>query len=463
MNTIRHRRRALLVVFLVGILIQSIPVVHAQDTPGVNDPPDITLPSPAPDTQPVTPVALTGIVINDPDVGGGLMEMEIDISDLDGVGGRSVPAGNYGTFSWGLGSGVTSDIAVTTRAALNAALASFVYTPPQGFSGMARIIFEIDDQGNTGTGGVKSRTRFIDIDVCATGDGNCAVNAQPDVTLPGSLMTAVNTPVTFAVSVSDIDVGLGGMEMEIDIADLDGVGGLSVPAGDYGTFTWGFGSNITSDVEVKTRFALNTALASLTYTPDTGFTGTARIIFEIDDQGNSQTALPLTVLSRTRFIDIQVTPAGSLVMTLSVQGRPPAPDAAYSFPTRIVIKTANGQVLFDNTVNGSDTGGLWFSSLPTGAPLAIWVKGTHTLAVLHNKTITGLGSILTTSVLREGDCNNDNVVNIADFSILAGSFGLAQGAVGFDPRADLNEDNVVNIADFSLLAGSFGQSGAAMP
>ncbi|GEM_PF-2178121 len=298
--------RLLCMIFLVSLIMVSTASVSAQDVPGVNDQPDITLQSPAPDTTPGVSVSVSAVV-SDPDVGAGNMELEIDISDLDGIGGLSTS--DYGTFSWGLGTNVTSDVEVTTMAALNAALTTFTFNPGPGFAGTARIIFEIDDQGNTGSGGVLSRTRFIDIDVCAPselGSAACAVNNQPDVTLPGTQNTPINTPITFTVSVSDVDVGTWDMEMEIDISDLDGIGGLSVPAGDYGTFTWGFGTNVTSDVQIDSMAGLNTALLSFTYTPDAGFTGMARIIFEIDDQGNSGEESPKNVLSRTRFIDINV-------------------------------------------------------------------------------------------------------------------------------------------------------------
>lgn len=296
--------------FASGLLIASSAAAFvAAPAPAraqANQPPDVTLPSPAPDTTLGTPVSFA-VTVSDPDVGGANMEMEIDISDRDGVGGRSVPAGDWGRFTWGFGASITSDVELRTRAQLNAALANFTYTPPPGFAGIARVIFEIDDQGNTGTGGVLSRTRFIDIDVCAPGElgtAACAVNNQPDITLPGTQATPVDTPLGFVPVVSDVDAGNGPMEIEIDISDLDGVGGLSVPNGDYGRFSWGLGSNVTSDVAVATLAQINAALASFTYTPPPGFVGTARIIFEIDDQGSSGEVV--NVLARTRFIDIQV-------------------------------------------------------------------------------------------------------------------------------------------------------------
>jgi hypothetical protein len=290
-------------------LLALAPGVHAQ----VNDPPDVTLPSPAPDTTPGVGVTFA-VSVSDPDVGAGNMEMEIDISDLDGVGGLSVPAGQYGSFTWGLGSG-TSDVALAPLATINASLANFFFAPGPGYAGVARIVFEIDDQGNTGSGGVLSRTRFIDVDVCVPSElGNasaCATNAQPDISLPATVTTRRNTAVTIASVASDVDVAGGNMEMEIDISDLDGVGGRSVPAGDYGTFTWSFGTAVTSDVAVTPLASLNPALAALVYTPPSNYVGPARIVFEIDDQGHSGNAG--TVLSRTRFVNIDVIdPPGEL-------------------------------------------------------------------------------------------------------------------------------------------------------
>ena len=279
----------------------------------VNQPPDITLPSPAPDTTLGAAISFSPVV-SDPDVGAGNMEMEIDISDVDGVGGLSVANGDYGRFTWGFGTAVTSDVAIATRTNLNAALANFTFTPRVGFAGFARIIFEIDDQGNSGSGGVLSRTRFIDIDVCAPSESGlpaCATNNQPDIALPSGLSAPPGQALSFAPVVSDVDVGPGQMEMEIDISDLDGAGPLSVAAGDYGRFSWGLGTNVTSDVAVATLGQINAALSSFTYTSPPGYSGIARIIFEIDDQGNSGNTN--SVLSRTRFIDITVLPSAGEV------------------------------------------------------------------------------------------------------------------------------------------------------
>jgi len=63
-------------------------------------------------------------------------------------------------------------------------------------------------------------------------------------------------------------------------------------------------------------------------------------------------------------------------------------------------------------------------------------------------------------LLLVGDANNDNTINVSDFSLVAVAFGKSLGASGYDTRTDFNGDATINIADFSLLAGNFGQVGA---
>lgn len=55
--------------------------------------------------------------------------------------------------------------------------------------------------------------------------------------------------------------------------------------------------------------------------------------------------------------------------------------------------------------------------------------------------------------LRGGDCNNDNAVTLADFSLLSKFFGKVNEDV------DINNDGIVNILDFSILSTNFGYVG----
>ena len=58
------------------------------------------------------------------------------------------------------------------------------------------------------------------------------------------------------------------------------------------------------------------------------------------------------------------------------------------------------------------------------------------------------------------DFNADGTVNIADFLLFVGQFGLSQGDEGYDARYDLDGDNTVGISDFLIFVNAFGKEGA---
>ncbi|MHC2997766.1 hypothetical protein OB08_00445 [Microbacterium sp. HJ5] len=255
----------------------------------VNDPPVLTI-DPAVETEPGTSVGITASVA-DPDVAAGLMELEIDVSPIGG----SVTAD--GTFTWPHGADITTDVFVGTLAQVNAALADLSFTPGAGQTGIARVVVEIDDQGNTGTGGVLSDTGFTLITIAAEGDDDPDVNDPPVLTLPATLATTVDTPVAVPGSATDPDVGAGLMELEVEVAAIAG------PVTADGAFTWPHGTDVTTDVFVGTLAEVNAALAGLEFTPGAGLVGTARLVIEIDDQGNSGSG---GELSHTDFVDILI-------------------------------------------------------------------------------------------------------------------------------------------------------------
>lgn len=169
-----------------------------QDTPGVNDPPEITLPAP-PSTFMGLPVAIGGVSISDADVGAGTLELDVYIVDMDGLGGLSVSAGDYGTFSWGYGSGQTDQTQIGTLAELNTALSTLTLSPHPLFNGVIRLAFNVDDLGNTGTGGSQGDTDFIDV-VVATVSATPSSTPTSTLGVPGTntpTRTPTNTPVLF--------------------------------------------------------------------------------------------------------------------------------------------------------------------------------------------------------------------------------------------------------------------------
>jgi hypothetical protein len=156
---------------------------------------------------------------------------------------------------------------------------------------------------------------------------------------------------------------------------------------------------------------------------------------------------------------IQVTNMVTINGTIQLQGRPAAPNALWSLPLHVVVTPqAGGTPVFDGIVTTNSTGQFELDGLTPG-DYHLWVKGSHTLAVATNLTVVAGANSASIGVLREGDTDGNNLVNLTDFSLLATSFGKQTGNVGFDARADFNGDGVVNLTDFSLLATNFGQSG----
>ncbi|MCW5941637.1 MAG: hypothetical protein KIS66_05365 [Fimbriimonadaceae bacterium] len=61
--------------------------------------------------------------------------------------------------------------------------------------------------------------------------------------------------------------------------------------------------------------------------------------------------------------------------------------------------------------------------------------------------------------LINGDVNDDNSVNVADFVALRSAFGSSSGSPNWNPEADLNGNGSVNVTDFLILRANFGLSG----
>jgi hypothetical protein len=54
----------------------------------------------------------------------------------------------------------------------------------------------------------------------------------------------------------------------------------------------------------------------------------------------------------------------------------------------------------------------------------------------------------------------DNVVSLADFSLLSSSINLTMGSSGYSANADLNGDGSGTLIDFAILASNFNTSGS---
>lgn len=91
----------------------------------------------------------------------------------------------------------------------------------------------------------------------------------------------------------------------------------------------------------------------------------------------------------------------------------------------------------------------------------VLAKGSHWLRKQRVGSVDLLGSPISgvSFTLVNGDVNNDNEVNIGDYSLLSLAFGSSPGDGNWNPMADLNGDDTVDIGDFAILSYNFGAIG----
>lgn len=149
----------------------------------------------------------------------------------------------------------------------------------------------------------------------------------------------------------------------------------------------------------------------------------------------------------------------SVLGHIVLEGRPTPPAPSWEIPLQVsltVLGSTQPIYTFDTTTD--DSGCFRLDGI---AP------GTYILRIKHYSTLANIKTIslqtgenpVELGTLSSGDANNDNTVNLVDFSILASTYGRCLGQSGYDARADFNGDTCISILDFSLLASHYGQSG----
>ena len=142
-----------------------------------------------------------------------------------------------------------------------------------------------------------------------------------------------------------------------------------------------------------------------------------------------------------------------LVGQVTEEGRPDPPDARWEI-TLTVKFSQTGSVVLTETVQTDASGYFTITELLPGT-YNVWVKHSHTLAQCEDGVEIEAGALTTVDfgTLFEGDANDDNLIDIVDFSIWKSLFG------GSDPTADFNNDGLVDIVDFSMWKVNFGKTG----
>ena len=222
-----------------------------------------------------TPVALAGILVSDVNSGGNVVTvaLNVDAGTLNAASAGSVSVVGTGTSSLSL-SGTIADIS-----AYFASVSRPTYAPPSDFSGAVTLTASIDDDGNSGAGGV-----LTDADTTTITVG--AVNDAPVNTLPSTYSTSEETSVGLTgISLSDIDAGSGTMTATFDVTS--------------GTLTASDGGGVTVSGSGTAALTLSGTLADLNaylagasrpaYVPTADFNGPVTLTLTTDDGGNTGT------------------------------------------------------------------------------------------------------------------------------------------------------------------------------
>ncbi|MFO1002602.1 MAG: Ig-like domain-containing protein [Planctomycetaceae bacterium] len=140
--------------------------------------------------------------------------------------------------------------------------------------GLRTISVTVED-GDGGTS--NTATGIVDFDT--------AVNDVPVVTPSAPLVVAEDASGIMSLLVTDPDANGNSLEVSLSLSNSSGTITLGSTTGL--TFSVGDGSLDTTMSFTGTLSDLNNALASITYTPTTGFNGAETFLYTINDQGNT--------------------------------------------------------------------------------------------------------------------------------------------------------------------------------
>lgn len=162
-------------------------------------------------------------------------------------------------------------------------------------------------------------------------------------------------------------------------------------------------------------------------------------------------------------------PQRKLIGHVDWEARPLQPSQLQQLPLTLTLRLNTIEESYSITT--TDRYGFFtvpLGSLPTGT--YTWraddsTSAEHSPNYLANSGVVGIiAGIETTQVtmglMKVGDADNNNLVNISDFNILKVSFGSGCGNGAYDRRTDFSGDCLINIYDFTPLKRNFGRGGA---
>ncbi|MFN3761311.1 MAG: putative Ig domain-containing protein, partial [Algoriphagus aquaeductus] len=341
---------------------------------GVNDAPVVTAPFFIQVTEDVlTP--LTGISIEDVDAGTGEITLTLSVTSgaLSATAGSGVTVG--GTSSSLILSGSLSDLNDFISAGQVGFTTALNQTDQVGME------LEVNDNGNTGTGGAKTDNTTVNLLVLSVNDPPINVVPGPqNVDQGGVLIFSIANG--NAISTSDVETGDDGL---ITVT-LTAINGTLTLGGNTGVTTSpGDGIEDPTITLSGTVSNVNSAMNGLAFRPTAGYNGSASLTITSNDGGKFGLG---GVLTDTDEISITVNSINPIVnrVTSSVA------DGFYKIGDVLII-----EVEFDQVVEVNATGGSPTLKLETGGTdrEAVYLEG------------SGTNTLSFTYTVQEGDFSSD--------------------------------------------------------
>ena len=252
----------------------------------INDAPSATITPSSYTATEQTSLTLHGTGLSVADADAGSASVTVTVSVVSGT--LNANAGSTGAGISGSGSNSLTLTGTLTQinnllAGNNSSTLTYVInsnTPPSSDT----LSLQINDNGNTGSGGALTSSDTASISITA-------VNDAPVNSVPGAQSTNEDTALVFSagnsnqIQISDVDAGSSSVRVTLSVTHgtltLAGTSGL--------TFSSGDGTTDASMVFTGSINNINAALATLTYNPTTNYNGGDTLSITTSDLGNSGT------------------------------------------------------------------------------------------------------------------------------------------------------------------------------
>ena len=89
----------------------------------------------------------------------------------------------------------------------------------------------------------------------------------------------------------------------------------------------------------------------------------------------------------------------------------------------------------------------------------VWVKHPQSISLIEFINLDDCVNSASVGPLPMGDVNDDNSIDLTDFSIFGSVYGLSPTDLAYNPEANFNEEEEINLSDFSIFASNYNQVG----